>query len=182
MLLIILVVALMVFTAISTIRYNALRCKWYGIIGVGGSFLVMFGLMVLVMLVGGLIQDPGSMSFGNTFVYWIILIAAVYYVVKLMLGRCYTAKDRIMLPIAAVMICFGFIVRLILGMLIKMPMSDGSTSKRGYPTVLHDEQENEYRLQNDSGDHADYYCAKTGATRQFWKADFEDAGLPAGWR
>lgn len=174
--------ALMVFTAISTIRYNKLRCRWYGIIGVGGSFLVMFGVMVLFMLVGGLIQDPSSVTFGNTFLYWIILAAAIFYVVKLMLTRCYTVKERVMLPLAAVMICFGFIVRLVLGVLTHAPISDGSTSKHGFPSVLYDDQENEYRLQSDSGDHADYYCSKTGATVQFWEADFRDAGLPAGWR
>ena len=173
---------LMIFTAISTMRYNALRCKWYGIIGVGGSFLVMFGLMSLVTLVGGLIQDASSMIFGNTFVYWILLLVAGYYLGKLMLSRCYTTKDRIMLPIAAVMICFGFIVRLVFGMLINMPMSDGSVSQTGFPTVLYDDQENEFRLQSSSSDHADYYCAKTGESRQFWEADFRDAGLPAGWR
>lgn len=182
MVLIIAVVFLMCITAIGTIRYNTLRRNWYGIIGLPGAFLSMFGVMILVMLVGEIVQNGfGFMSDGGLF-YVILLVVAILYMVKVMLTKCHTAAQRIMLPFVAILMTFGFCVRLIFSVLIHMPMSDGSTSKSGFPTVLFDDQENEFRLQSDSGDHADYYCSATGESRQFWEADFQDAGLPFGWR
>lgn len=39
-----------------TIGYKDLRRKWAGIIGVGGSYIVLIGVVQLVVLVAGLIK------------------------------------------------------------------------------------------------------------------------------
>lgn len=46
--------------------------------------------------------------------------------------------------------------------------------KRRFPETMYDEQGNQYRLEYDSGDHADYRCPATGDTKQIWASDLEN--------
>lgn len=51
--------------------------------------------------------------------------------------------------------------------------ASSSDAKSGFPEYLYGESGDTYRLQNDSGDHATYYCPKTGHTKTVWKDSLE---------
>lgn len=176
---------IMVLIIVGTVRYNKLRRNWYGIIGVGGSYFSLIGLIVLFELIGTIAQMIAGtaemeMSIFEGILTIAVMLAALAYLGFVMLTRCKTVKQRIMLPFVACMIAFGFCIRFLMKLFLHMPMEDGKPTA-SFPTVLYDDQENEYRLQSDSGDHADYYCSATGRTVQFWESDMAD-GLPSGWR
>ena len=169
---------------IGAIRYNHLRRNWAGIIGVGGSYLVLIGVMEIVSLVATLIAKiAGQKVSGNAseiVVAVIFMIVCLLYTAYVMLTRCRTKGQCIMLPIVACLIGLGFCWRFLAALLLHIPMESGN-DKVKFPAVIYDPDNNEFRLQSDSGDHADYYCSATGQSVQLWEADVQD-GLPNGWR
>ncbi|MBQ8813801.1 MAG: hypothetical protein IJZ85_04835 [Lachnospiraceae bacterium] len=169
---------------IGAFGYNSLRRKWAGIIGVGGSYLILIGVMLLVAAIGTLIRVIGGGSAGANGVEIvtsiIFLLICLAYTVYVMITRCTTVMQRIMLPIVAVLIGFGFCWRFLAALIFHIPMESGKVEVK-FPAVIYDPNGDEYRMQSESGDHADYYCQKTGQSVQLWESDIED-GLPNGWR
>ena len=163
------------------IFYNKLRTKFYGIIGVGGSYFSTIGIMGLFMFVGSLV---GGMA-GNVveiIMTAIFVLLGLGYLVYVMIVRCQTVAQRIFLPLVAVMIAFGFCWRLLFAIIFKIPMSNGApTAASKFPNALTDDQGNTWRIQSDSGDHADYSCVKTGGSITLWYTG-DYVNLPAGWK
>lgn len=165
------------------IFYNKLRTKYYGIVGVGGSYFITIGLMVLGMLIGQLIQGFGDVgaSAMEIIILIVVMLAAMAYMVFIMLTRCTTVMQRVFLPFACLMIAFGFCLRLLLAIVFRIPMSNGAPAAAKFPASLTDDQGDTWNLQSDSGDHADYYCPKNGNTVTVWYTG-DYVNLPAGWR
>lgn len=163
------------------IFYNRLRSNWYGVLGVGGAYFILVGIMLLVALLATLF-GKGEMGAEpvERITLIVVMVAALGYMVYLILARCKSVKQKILLPFAAVLLGFGFALRLVMAIALRVPMSNGKPAAASFPAVIYDPQGRQYRLQSESGDHADYYCQKTGERVQFWEADFED-GLPGGW-
>lgn len=166
------------------IFYNPLRRKMMGVIGVGGSYLILIGIMCLVMMIGQLIQGNAKANASATEIVITILfmIAALGYMVFVMITRCRTAIQRVMLPFAAVLIGFGFCWRFLAALVLHIPMENGKTAakKAAFPSAILSSSGERFELENDSGDNATYYCPKNGQRAQFRDVDFED-GYPAGW-
>ena len=170
---------------IGAIFYNPLRRKWAKVVGVGGSYMILLGIMILVMGISTLVSvisgEGNSASAGETVTMVVVGVLCLLYMGYVMLLRCETAGQRIMLPFAACLIGLGFCWRFLFALILHIPMESGEAASVAFPTVLISPEGEEFRMQSDSGDHADYYCMRTGQTVQFWQADIED-GLPNGWR
>ena len=162
------------------IFYNKLRAKVYGIIGVGGSYMVTIGIMVLFMLIPSLFGG-GFASATEAIVAIIFMLIGIEYLVYVMITRCTTVMQRVLLPLIAVMIAFGFCWRFLFALLFKIPMGDGAPAKPKFPSSVTDDQGEVWTLLSDSGDHADYQCRKTGAQTTIWYTG-EYVALPSGWR
>ena len=165
--------------------YNSIRRKWAGIIGIGGAYIITLGILMGVSLIGAIIgtifgaSTEGS-SIGEVILIIIFTVLCLGYMVYVMLTRCQTVAQRVLLPFVALLIGFGFCWRLLAAIFLHMPMESQSADTIKFPSMTYDPNGEQYRLQSDSGDHADYYCERTGQTVQFHKADFEDG--PYGWR
>lgn len=168
------------------IFYNKLRAKFYGIIGVGGSYMATIGIMVLVMLIPS-IFGGGFASITELIVAIIFMLIGVGYLVYVMIARCDTVMQRVFLPIVAVMIAFGFCWRLLFAIIFKIPMGNGApeTSENSaapsFPSSVVDDQGETWYLTSSSGDHAEYECRKTGARNTFWYTG-DYVNFPTGWR
>lgn len=164
------------------IFYNPLRRKMSNIIGVGGSYMILIGIMLLVVSIVELFtRSESKSSTMETVISIIFMVLCLGYMVYVMLARCNTAAQRIWLPFAACLIGLGFCWRFLAALILHIPMESGKAQQVVFPAVLYDPSENEFRLQSNSGDHADYYCRATGQSVQFWEADLAE-GLPSGWR
>ena len=164
------------------IFYNKLRVKYYGIIGVGGSYMALIGIMMLVSLIGTLFSGEGFGS-AELFVGIIFMIIGVGYLVYVMIVRCNTVMQRVLLPLVAVMIAFGFCWRFVLMLIFKVPMSNGAPAEAAarFPATVIDDQGETWYLMSDSGDHAEYECRKTGARNTFWVTG-DYVNFPTSWR
>ncbi len=171
-----------VFMLVGAIGFNAFRRKVYGIIGVGGSYFVLLGIISLVMLIGQLVTNFGNVQFGELIVYIVFALGGVGYLVFLMIFSCDTVGMRIFLPFAAVFIAMGFVWRFMLSLLLHIPMGSGEPEKKGvtFPATIYSSQGEMFTLENDSGDNATYYCSKTGERVHFRDCDFDDT-TPTGW-
>lgn len=166
------------------IFYNKLRASVYGIIGVGGSYMATIGIMMLFLLLTSLFTWTLPVAnITELIVSIIFMLGGVGYLVYVMLTRCQTVMQRVLLPFIAVMIAFGFCWRFVLMLVLKIPMGNGepAAAEAKFPASLTDDQGELWRLQSDSGDHADYYCPKTGSTTTVWYTG-DYVALPAGWR
>lgn len=166
------------------IFYNKLRAKYYGIIGVGGSYFAAIGVMGAFMLIGSLLAGEFTVGVSpvEAIMTLIFMLAGLGYLVYVMIVRCKTVAQRVFLPLVAVMIAFGFCWRLLLSIVFKVPMSNGAPeSAAKFPARLTDDQGETWELQHDSGDHADYRCRKNGNTVTIWYTG-DYVNLPAGWR
>lgn len=164
--------------------YNSLRRKWAGIVGVGGSYIIFLGIMLLVMMVGSLIMaiggKLGGVDVGELIITVIFMVLCLLYTVYIMIARCETAAQRIMLPFVACFIAFGFCWRLLAAVVFHVPMESGKQEEFTFPQYIYDANENPWELMNSGGDNANYYCQKTGETRMFYDSDF-DLGAPSGF-
>ena len=165
------------------IFYNKLRASVYGIIGVGGSYFATIGIMVLVMLISSIFSGFDSLgaSSAEIVVYIVFMLAGVGYLAYVMVVRCETAMQRVLLPLIAVMIAFGFCWRFIMMLIFKIPMGNGAPAAPKFPATLTDDKGELWKLKSDAGDHAEYYCLKTGDTTTIWYTG-DYAAIPAGWR
>lgn len=167
--------------------YNPIRKKWAGVIGVGGAYIITLGILLGVSLIGSIIGTILGAPTGGTSVVEVLLIVVfavlcLGYMVYVMLTRCQTVAQRILLPFVALLIGFGFCWRLLAAIFLHMPMESGTESNDGFafPKYLYDQADNPWELMNSGGDGANYYCQKTGETRMFYNSDF-DLGSPSGF-
>lgn len=168
--------------------YNPMRRKYSGVIGVLGSYLVSIGLILAVSLIGAIFSADirGSMDGGiiGLLVYIVLALLAIAYVAFLMMTRCTTVMERVLLPFAIMIIAFGFATRLMASIFLHIPMesgdSDAGRSGYSFPQYIYDGNGNPWELMNSGWDNANYYCQKTGETRMFYESDF-DMGAPSGF-
>lgn len=165
---------------------NKLRVQYYGIIGVGGSYLGLLGIAMLVELIAVLFGQSEATA-TNIIVGIIFMLVGIGYLVFVMLTRCETVMQRVFLPIVAVMIAFGFCWRFILSLIFRIPVGSGEpenteTQSSGYsfPYTVYDEKGEAWERSYSSGDRAEYRCRKTGESRSFWY-DGEFSPFPNDW-
>lgn len=162
---IILIIAAIAFMLLGFFAYNSIRKKYAGIIGVGGSYLVLLGVMLLFSSIGqiiGTITGNSNVSALEIILGVVVMLLCLGYMVFAMLTRCETVVQRILLPFAACLIGFGFIWRFLAAIVLHMPMESGKTVGGAFPAILYDPSENQFRLLNEGGDNATYYCEKNG--------------------
>lgn len=162
------------------IFYNPVRKKMAGIIGVGGSYFVLLGVLLIINFkeVIGEAKDNKVVII----VPIVFILIAIAYLVFAML-RCETVGQRIFLPFAACLIGFGFAWRLLGAIVFHIPMESGKVEKASaFPYSIESPEGENFTLEDDSGDNAAYYCSRTGQRAQFRDVDFEDGGCPTGWR
>lgn len=167
--------------------YNPVRKKYSSIIGVGGSYLVATGLMLAISLIGAIfspsIRSTMDGGIAGLIVYIVLALLTIAYLVFIMMTRCTTVIQRVMLPFAILIIAFGFATRLLAAIFLHMPMESGNNDANDafeFPKFIYDESENPWELINSGRDNANYYCQKTGETRMFYDSDF-DIGSPRGF-
>ena len=164
------------------IFYNKLRVKYYGIIGVGGSYMALIGIMMLVSLIGTLFGGDGFNS-AELVVGIIFMIIGLGYLVYVMIARCNTVMQRVFLPLAAAMIAFGFCGRFMLMLIFKVPMSSGAseTTAFQFPATVHDNLGETWELQHSDSEKAEYRCRKNGDRTTIWCTGGY-LNIPSGWR
>ncbi|MBQ8837299.1 MAG: hypothetical protein IJ002_07325 [Clostridia bacterium] len=174
------VIAMLVGTAF----YNPLRRKVAGVVGVGGSYMILAGVMLFVMLIGQLFNhEEVSVSIMEIVMVIIFMLLCLGYMVYVMLVRCETVAQRVMLPIIACLIGLGFCMRFILMLACHIPMESGKeTASVHFPKRVIDDQGETWQRQGDgTGDLEEYYCGKTGARINLrYTGDY--VNYPAGWR
>lgn len=120
------IVLVLFFGIFGAIFYNGLRRKVFGVIGVGGSYLATIGIMCFVTLAISLFDKKSHPSVMDVLGLLVIGADCVAYLVYIMITRCNSVAQRVMLPFIALFIAFGFCERFLLGMLLKIPMGDGT--------------------------------------------------------
>lgn len=181
----ILIIFAVILVIVGFARYNALRKKWAGIIGVGGSYLILIGVMCLVMLIGEVVNRVRGSAYvadstGEVVMTIVVVVLCALYTAYVMIARCKTVGQRIMLPIVACLIGGGFCFRALASLVFHIPMESGEQETPDFPQYLYDSDENPWELMNSGSDNANYYCQKTGETRTFYISDFA-SGSPAGF-
>ena len=163
-----------VIVLISLFGYKSFRRKYVGIIGVGGSYLILLGLMLLVTGIVQLIN--GAPSKTELVITLVLAVLAILYMVFVIVVKCKTVAQRIFLPLVA-----GFIWKLLAAIVFRTPLNSGIEAPAStFPQKLRSPEGDDYILVNATAELANYSCSKTGATVQFHAADFED-GNPTGW-
>lgn len=164
-----------------TIGYKNLRRKWAGIIGVGGSYIVLIGVVQLIVLVAGLIMglagNNAAFSFGDIAGSVFLAVVCLLYTALIIFSRCETTAQRLTLPFAACMIACGFAWRLVFSIITHSPMESGETASSSLdsmPDTIYDTNNGRatWRKQGVYGDHVDYY-GPNGETVTFYLSDVE---------
>lgn len=164
-----------------TIGYKNLRRKWAGIIGVGGSYIVLIGVVQLIVLVAGLIMglagNNAAFSFGDIAGSVFLTVVCLLYTALIIFSRCETTAQRLTLPFAACMIACGFAWRLVFSIITHAPMESGETASSpldSMPDTIYDTNNGRatWRKQGVYGDHVDYY-GPNGETVTFYQSDVE---------
>lgn len=167
--------------------YNSLREKWAGVVGVGGCYIILLGIMLLISLIGSLISlitgkgSTGASSAVEVILVIVAMLACVGYMVHVMLTRCTTVAQRVMLPFVACLIGFGFCWRLLASIVLHMPMESGKQETPKYAKNIMDRDNNMYYLIQEGADQATWYCQKTGQQVTFYDSDLSETGAPYGW-
>ena len=164
-----------------TIGYKNLRRKWAGIIGVGGSYIVLIGVVQLIVLVAGLIMglagNNAAFSFGDIAGSVFLAVVCLLYTALIIFSRCETTAQRLTLPFAACMIACGFAWRLVFSIITHAPMDSGETASSpldSMPDTIYDTNNGRatWRKQGVYGDHVDYY-GPNGETVTFYQSNVE---------
>lgn len=168
---------------VGTIGYNGLRRKWAGIIGVGGAYVILLGIMLLIGSVGTLVQwiagQEVHTSAGEMIGTVIVAVLCLAYMAMVIVGRCETTAQKVMLPLAACLIGAGFIWRLLLAVVAHVPMDSGKSegsALESMPDVIYDTNNGRavWHKQGVYGDHVQYY-GPNGETVTFYQSDIEGA-------
>ncbi len=168
---------------VGTIGYNGLRRKWAGIIGVGGAYVILLGIMLLIGSVGTLVQWIAGQelhtSAGEMIGTVIVAVLCLAYMGMVIVGRCETTAQKVMLPLAACLIGAGFIWRLLLAVVAHVPMDSGKSegsALESMPDVIYDTNNGRavWHKQGVYGDHVQYY-GPNGETVTFYQSDIEGA-------
>ena len=168
---------------VGTIGYNGLRRKWAGIIGVGGAYVILLGIMLLIGSVGTLVQWIAGQelhtSAGEMIGTVIVAVLCLAYMGMVIVGRCETRAQKVMLPLAACLIGAGFIWRLLLAVVAHVPMDSGKSegsALESMPDVIYDTNNGRavWHKQGVYGDHVQYY-GPNGETVTFYQSDIEGA-------
>lgn len=168
---------------VGTIGYNGLRRKWAGIIGVGGSYIILLGIMLLIASIGTLIKaitgQAVNTSAGEMIGTALIAVVCLAYMVLVIVGRCETTAQKVMLPLVACLIGAGFIWRLLLAIVAHVPMDSGETATSALdsmPDIIYDTNNARavWHKQGVYGDHVQYY-GPNGETVTFYQSDIEGA-------
>lgn len=157
------------------IFYNPLRRKMSGVIGVGGSYVILAGVMFLVSALTGNFGTDAATS--DLVVALVCSLVCLAYMVYVMIARCHTMKQRILLPVAACLIGLGFCWRFLMALFLHIPMENGKSAAADYPKTLYSPEGQEYHLIDQTDIYADYVSAGGGDSKRFIKQD----GMPAGW-
>lgn len=162
--------------------YNSLRRKYAGIMGIPGAYLILIGLMLLVSLIGSLFMDgpEGSATLMEKVMTIIIMLLGLAYMVYVIVVKCETKAQKIMLPFAALMIGFGFVWRLLAAIVLHMPMESGKVETASFPSAMRDSGGDVWELISNNDVYAEYRCARTGERREFGIGEFSN-GKPFGF-
>lgn len=164
----------------SYFAYNALRRKYAGIIGIPGSYFILLTAFLVIGLIRGIFTGGFGESALELILTILIMLAGIAYTV-LMILRCETLADKILLPIAAILIGSGFCIRFIAAIAFHVPMESGNVEdKNVFPPSMRDSGGDVWELQTHNDVSAEYRCAKTGERRQFGVGDFSN-GRPFGF-
>lgn len=182
----ILIPVLLIFIVGSFFLYNTVRRKYREIIGVGGSYLLATGLILLIALIVAIFSPEmrNSMEGGvvGLIIYIVLALAAVAYLVFVMLIKCKNVAQRIMLPFAVLIMAFGFATRFLASIFLHLPMESGKEEEEEiFPRFIEDDNGNKWELMNHGVDNATYYCQKTSEQRFFYKSDFKEGLSPTGF-
>ena len=163
----------------SYFAYNGLRRKYAGIIGIPGSYFILLTAFLVIGLIRGIIKG----GFGETplelVLTIVIMLAGIAYTV-LMILRCETLSDKILLPFAAILIGSGFCIRFIASIAFHVPMESGKVESVSFPPSMRDSSGDIWKLKTHNDVMAEYYCGKTGARREFGVGEFS-SGMPFGF-
>ena len=165
--------------------YNPVRKKYSSIIGVGGSYLVAIGLILVISLICSIFSPSmrESMDGGvaGLIIYIVLALVTIAYLAFIMMTRCTTVTQRVMLPFVILIIAFDFATRMLASLVFHIPMESGQNNEFEFPKFIYDDAENSWELMNSGADNATYYCQKTGETsKMLYKSDFE-YGAPSGF-
>ena len=164
----------------SYFAYNALRRKYAGIIGIPGSYFILLTAFLVIGLIRGIFTGGFGESALELILTILIMLAGIAYTV-LMILRCETLADKILLPIAAILIGSGFCIRFIAAIAFHVPMESGNVEdKNVFPPSMRDSGGDVWELQTHNDVSAEYRCAKTGERRQVGVGDFSN-GRPFGF-
>ena len=108
-----------------------------------------------------------------------IMLICLGYMAMVIVGRCDTTAQKVMLPLAACLIGAGFIWRLLLAIVAHVPMDSGETKASGLdamPDIIYDTNNARavWHKQGTYGDHVVYY-GPNGDTVTFYQSDIEGA-------
>ena len=163
----------------SYFAYNGLRRKYAGIIGIPGSYFILLTAFLVIGLIRGIIKG----GFGETplelVLTIVIMLAGIAYAV-LMILRCETLSDKILLPFAAILIGSGFCIRFIASIAFHVPMESGKVESVSFPPSMRDSSGDIWELKTHNDVMAEYCCGKTGARREFGVGEFS-SGMPFGF-
>ena len=164
----------------SYFAYNALRRKYAGIIGIPGSYFILLTAFLVIGLIRGIFTGGFGESALELILTILIMLAGIAYTV-LMILRCETLADKILLPIAAILIGSGFCIRFIAAIAFHVPMESGKVEANNVvPPSMRDRGGHVGELQTHNDVSAEYRCAKTGERREFGIGDFS-GGRPFGF-
>ena len=164
----------------SYFAYNALRRKYAGIIGIPGSYFILLTAFLVIGLIRGIFTGGFGESALELVLTILVMLAGIAYTV-LMILRCETLADKILLPIAAILIGSGFCIRFIAAIAFHVPIESGKVEdKNVFPTSMRDSGGDVWELQTHNDVSAEYRCAKTGERREFGIGDFS-GGRPFGF-
>lgn len=144
-----------------TIGYNPIRRKLNGIIGVGGCFICLIGIVSFISVVGGSITALISgAKIGDDILELIMLLAitagCMGYMIHIMITKCTTTFEIMTLPLFALFVALGFGWRLMFKILLNMEMESGAASSRGFPKTMKDSWDREWTLISDMGYAGEY--------------------------
>ncbi len=164
-------VIIFIISAIGFFGFNKLRSAWSGVIGLGGCYIILVGVVSLFLMLGIIFEViSGQSSFGSDWIgaaaiAFVISAVCLFYMVHVMRTRCNTTARRILLPFIAILLAAAFVWRLAAAIIFHLPMSNGSESDNtsgnqfdisNLPVIIYDDSNSRWQIQSKNGDSATY--------------------------